>query len=260
MSVTRAKSDIRAKEYLQGALAADEFLLHAQKVVSLEQTAAALGYELLPRVRLQGGRILTLSEFVSGGRVHLLLPSLDRWVVSHFAQMMQGRGQALSRLGLAISLTVTSQSAQDSDFAHFLSEEMRRTGVAQQVLVDIPEAAAVASINSGDHLLRSFCSSGCRLSIDGVGPDLKPLAALKHLPIGLVKIDGRLVRAVLTDSKAEAAVRSIVEFARKAGITTVAKCVETIAVAEHLRKLGVWFVQGYAFGHPEPFACVLASL
>ena len=54
VSVTHAKSDIRAKEYLQGALAADDFLLHAQKVVSLEQPAAALGYELLPRVRLQG--------------------------------------------------------------------------------------------------------------------------------------------------------------------------------------------------------------
>jgi EAL domain-containing protein (putative c-di-GMP-specific phosphodiesterase class I) len=89
---------------------------------------------------------------------------------------------------------------------------------------------------------------------------VKRLAALRHLPIGLLKIDGQLAQSVRTDPKAEAAVRSLAEFARGAGIATAAKCVETIAIAKHLRKLGVELGQGYAFGLPEPFARVLANL
>ena len=252
-------SEGRGAALLKAALGGDELVLHAQRVVSLGNPTAPRGYQLLTRVRLQDGRLLSLPEFVSVAQGHVPLPTLDRRVLRHITQMMHGRDRTLCRSGLTLSIGVTRESVADADFVQFLGGELRRSGIAERVLIEVTPAAAVDGLNSDDHLLRSLCTSGCRLSIDGVGPEQKTLATLRHLPIGLVNIDSQLVRRVLSDPQAEAAVRSIAVFARTLGITPAAKCVDTTKLSEHLGELGVELGQGYAFGWPEPFAQILGN-
>ena len=44
------------------------------------------------------------------------------------------------------------------------------------------------------------------------------------------------------------------------GIETVAEYVETADIAKEVRRLGVDYAQGYAYGRPEPLSEVLESL
>jgi len=212
-------------------------------------------------VEMQKGRFLTVPELVSAGQGHHALPTLDRWMVRHMVQTVQGYiPRTLPRSEFVISLNVTAHSATDVDFVDFLGRELAGSDLLERMLIEIPEEAAVRIAHSGTHLLRSLRNSGCRLCIDGVGPDPKRLAALQQLPVGLVKVGAQLVRSIPTHPQAETVVRSIVEFARAAGITIAAKGVETIAVAEYLRKLGFELGQGHAFGPAESFASILARL
>jgi EAL domain-containing protein (putative c-di-GMP-specific phosphodiesterase class I) len=57
-----------------------------------------------------------------------------------------------------------------------------------------------------------------------------------------------------------ATVRAIVELAKGLGLETVAEYVENDAIAAEVRRLGVDYAQGYAFGKPEPLSDVLESL
>jgi EAL domain-containing protein (putative c-di-GMP-specific phosphodiesterase class I) len=43
-------------------------------------------------------------------------------------------------------------------------------------------------------------------------------------------------------------------------VNTVAEFVENEAIADAVRKLGVDYAQGYAFGKPEPLPALLESL
>jgi EAL domain-containing protein (putative c-di-GMP-specific phosphodiesterase class I) len=54
--------------------------------------------------------------------------------------------------------------------------------------------------------------------------------------------------------------RAIVELAKGYAIDTVAEFVEKQAIADAVRKLGVDYAQGYAFGKPEPLDEVLTHL
>jgi EAL domain-containing protein (putative c-di-GMP-specific phosphodiesterase class I) len=51
-----------------------------------------------------------------------------------------------------------------------------------------------------------------------------------------------------------------VELAKGFSIDTVAEFVENKAIADAVRKLGVDYAQGYAFGKPAPLKDTLASL
>jgi EAL domain-containing protein (putative c-di-GMP-specific phosphodiesterase class I) len=75
-----------------------------------------------------------------------------------------------------------------------------------------------------------------------------------------LRIDGSFVRDILTDRNSLATVRAIVELAKGLSMDTVAEYVETEAIAKEVRRLGVDYAQGYAFGRPEPLDTLLESL
>jgi EAL domain-containing protein (putative c-di-GMP-specific phosphodiesterase class I) len=75
-----------------------------------------------------------------------------------------------------------------------------------------------------------------------------------------VKIDGSFVRDILTDRRSQATVQAIIQLAKGYAIDTVAEFVENHAIAAAVRKLGVDYAQGYAFGKPEPLDEVLTHL
>ena len=54
--------------------------------------------------------------------------------------------------------------------------------------------------------------------------------------------------------------RAIVELAKGLGIETVAEYVENEEIAAEIRRLGVDYAQGYAYGKPEPLVALLQSL
>ena len=68
----------------------------------------------------------------------------------------------------------------------------------------------------------------------------------------VLKIDGGFVRNMLEDPMDLAIVSACNTIAHSAGLLTVAEFVETKAIEERLRELGVDFAQGYGIEKPQP--------
>ena len=64
---------------------------------------------------------------------------------------------------------------------------------------------------------------------------------------------------VIDDPLDDVAVRCFVEVAEVIGLRTVAEFVESEAVLQRLRQIGVNYAQGYHLHRPEPFEQVLAA-
>src|SRR4029077_7170191 len=109
-------------------------------------------------------------------------------------------------------------------------------------------------------LIHELKQVGCQIALDDFGTGSNSLTWLKNLQIARVKIDGSFVRDILTDRNSRATVRAIVELAGGMSIDTVAEYVETKAIADEVRELGVDYAQGYAYGKPEPLDALLTAL
>ena len=66
----------------------------------------------------------------------------------------------------------------------------------------------------------------------------------------ILKIDGRLIKNIHKDSLSYSMVESIVSFAKKEQLQTIAEYVESEAIYNILCDLGVDYSQGYYFGKP----------
>jgi len=81
---------------------------------------------------------------------------------------------------------------------------------------------------------------------------MSSIAYLKHLPVDFIKIDGAFVKEILNSKVDRAMVEMITRTAKIMQKQVIAEFVETPAILEELRAIGVDYVQGYAIGRPVP--------
>jgi diguanylate cyclase (GGDEF)-like protein len=260
-SLMRRHGDVIAAGLLREALKADDFLLHAQPIVSLSDTSVICGYELLLRMRGKDGNTVSAAEIISAANRYQLIPSIDRWVVQHAMRKLGPHRATLLQRGMCMSINISGQSIGDPEFLSFLAQQLSRSGLApSSVMIEITEQTAIATRGDAADRLRELCSSGWRLALDDFGTGTNSLSNLKELPVSRIKIDGSFVLDLLTSRRSAATVQAIVQLAKGEGIDTVAEFVESAAIAQKLRVLGVDCGQGYAFGKPEPLDSVLAGV
>ena len=260
-SMMRRHSDALAVGRLRSALKSDRLLLHAQRIVPLQDPSLPGGYELLLRLREEDGGLVAPGPMIEAAQRYQLLPSIDRWVTERAMQMLAPYRGMLQTRGLGISINVSGQSIGDETFIRSFTQFLKEAGLPRGCIsVELTEQAAIINIVDAARMVGILTALGCGFALDDFGTGANSLMYLKTLQVSRVKIDGSFIRDILTDRNSQATVKAIVELAKGLGIETVAEYVETAEIAEHVRLLGVDYAQGYAYGRPGPLGEVLESL
>lgn len=93
---------------------------------------------------------------------------------------------------------------------------------------------------------------GCRFALDNFGTGIASFAYLKYLPVDFLKIDGSLIKNIISDPVDYAMVKSINDIAHLMQIQTIAESVENQATLDKLKEIQVDYVQGYWIAEPKP--------
>lgn len=244
---------------LDEALKSNQFVLEAQPIVGLPaRTAETVGYELLARLRGPAGELAAPDKFLGACAEYGLLPALDRWALYAAIEVLRPHAAALAGSPVFFALNVSGQSLENRKYAAFALDTLTGAGLAPSLFsFEIKEAAAVANLAAAEAFVRDLTAAGARVAFDDFGSGLSSLAYLKQLPVSYLKIDGLFVRRMIADRIAESIVAAIARAARTLGLVTIAKHVESVAVAERLRELDVMLGQGFHLGRPAPLAQLL---
>ena len=92
---------------------------------------------------------------------------------------------------------------------------------------------------------------GVQIAIDDFGAGYSNFERLLEFEPDILKIDGSLIKNIITDHYSKNVVETIVNFAKKQNIKTIAEYVENEEIFNFLNELGVDYSQGYFFGKPE---------
>jgi diguanylate cyclase (GGDEF)-like protein len=260
-SMMRRHADALAVGQLRSALKADRLLLYAQRIAPLQNPSLPGGYELLLRLRDEDGTLVSPGPLIEAARRYQLLPTIDRWVMQRALQMLAPyRGMLRSR-GLGMSINLSGQSICDETFIQHFSQALKDAKLPRHsVSVELTEQAAITNLATAAKMVARLAALGCQFAMDDFGTGANSLTYLKALQVYRVKIDGSFVRDIQSDRNSKATVSGIVELAKGLGIETVAEYVENDEIAQEVRRLGVDYAQGYAFGRPAPLDEVLESL
>ena len=89
------------------------------------------------------------------------------------------------------------------------------------------------------------------IAIDDFGAGYSNFERLLDFEPDILKIDGSIVKNIAKDTYSRNVVETIVTFAKKQKIITIAEFVENEEIFNILYDLGVDYSQGYYFGEPK---------
>ena len=122
---------------------------------------------------------------------------------------------------------------------------------AHRVTLELLEDEVIKNV----HIIKEFIEKirvyGVSIAIDDFGVGYSNFKRLLEYQPDFIKIDGSLILNIEHDDFSRHMVETIVAFAKKQHIKTIAEYVESEGIFNLLRELGVDSSQGYYFGKPE---------
>jgi diguanylate cyclase (GGDEF)-like protein/PAS domain S-box-containing protein len=221
-----------------------------------EQSSERPHYELLLRLHDESGAIVLPDEFIPAAERFNLMPSLDRWVIEKVLRdYVPSTRDGVDAAAFTVAVNLSGTTLSDAGFLEFLINALEAHEPTPGVLCfEVTETAAITNLAHASYLMREIASRGCLVALDDFGSGLSSFNYLRTLPVNFLKIDGNFVQNVATDPIDRAMVEAIVQIGRAVGIETVAERVETPAVLDMLRRIGVGYAQGYLIGRPTSMA------
>ena len=235
------------------ALEENRFALYFQPIMPCaSRSKPGKHVEILLRLIADDGTIIKPGAFLPAAEKYNLAAGIDRWVITNtmqwLAQNTSGEGWPVT-----VSINLSRHTLVDPDMLKFVIDTMDATGISpEQVIFEVAETAVTNNITQATSFMLTLRGCGFRFTLDDFGSGLSSFTYLKKLPVDFLKIDGTLIRDMLSDPVDYAMVRSINELGQLLGKDTVAKHVETLETAEILRRMGVSHAQGHAYARAQP--------
>ena len=235
------------------ALAENRLFLEAQPILPLELAGHEKPhYELLMRMRDEAGRAVPPGAFLPAVERYNLSVRYDRWVIGAALDWMRRHPEVFERVS-RFFINLSRDSIADPDTADFIRQGMATSGVDPRHLgFETAETVAIANLGRANQLIGELRRFGCSFGLDDFGSGVSSFAYLKALNADYLKIDGMFVGNIAQDRVDYAMVRSIKDIGHVMGKKVIAESVESLAVVEKLREIGVDYAQGFAVGVPQP--------
>ncbi len=238
-------------ERFHNAVNEDNLVLFAQPMKRLSQHGSRCAWEVLVRMR-SDGKLVVPEEFMSVVYRYQLANILDLWVVNKVIEWLGRIAKEDGIPGEFYSVNISADSLCDRDFkAHVHSRLENQPEVAAHICFEITESTAMGNLDNAMKFINDMRRLGCRFALDDFGTGFSSLAHLKNLPVDYVKLDGLFVRGITEDAVDYGLVKAIQDIAGMMNIKTIAEYVESDAIEEKLREIGVDYLQGFHIGHPE---------
>ena len=137
------------------------------------------------------------------------------------------------------------------DTTSFILEKLEEFSIGPFIIFEILESDSIDNYEALVSFIDQVKSYGAKIAIDDFGAGYSNFERLTKLDIDFIKIDGSLIKNIDKNEEAKIIVETIVTFAKKLGIATIAEYVHSRQILECVKELGIDFAQGFYIGKPK---------
>ncbi|MGE0109690.1 MAG: EAL domain-containing protein, partial [Bdellovibrionales bacterium] len=226
-------------ELVKKALKEDLVKLAFQPVVD-SKTNKVIFYEVLSRLNDERGNPVSPADFIPVAEQLGLAPDFDRYILSKVLVELR----QCDTLRLAMNISGLTAAMEDWP-AYVKSQLSNHTEIAERLIIEITENAAVLDIAKIKCLVDTLGTMGSQVALDDFGAGSTSIRHLRDLSLAIMKIDRDLLSHILSSPEQQHLVKTLTHMAHGLGLRTVAEGIETQEVADWLRAEKVDMLQGF---------------
>lgn len=239
----KMRNNIMFVDKIKSAIENDRIVPYFQGIVD-NTTRKIVKYESLLRLIDRDGKVLTPYSFLDHAKKSKLYDKLTRI-------MFTKTFETFEKSDYEFSLNLTVQDLLCEETRTMMYAKLSGSDVAKRMAFEIVESEGIENFGEVAEFIRTVKGYGCKIAIDDFGTGYSNFSYLTKLDVDYIKIDGSLIKNITNDDEHLYTVESILHFAKKKGIKTIAEFVENEAIYHRIFELGIDYSQGYCFSIPS---------
>ena len=241
----KLKDNKKLIEELKSSLISNNLLIYGQKIIN--NFSKKEKYEILMRIKLEDGSILTPYSFLKEAKKAKLYLGMTRMLVKKACEYFKGKD-------IEFNLNLTLEDIKDQYTMDFIVHTIEKTNTAKQITFEIVESEGIESFTEVSNFIKKAKKLGCKIAIDDFGTGYSNFEYIIKLDVDYIKIDGSLIKNINSDNNLYLTVQTIVGFAKALKIKTVAEFVHNEDVLNCVQILDIDYSQGFFIDEPKELA------
>lgn len=235
---------------LEAAFMNTQFELHYQPKVNL-LTREIYGAEALIRWQHPHHGFISPDIMVPIIERSRLLQEITLWILN--TALNQSRLMRARVPDFRVAVNISPQLLDSPELVELVTRALRIWDVEpQHLILEITETSIMVNEDVAQRNLRRLNEAGVLLSIDDFGTGYSSYSYLQRLPVQEMKIDRSFITDLLSDTKNQHLVRSMIQLGRDFNMNVLAEGIETAGIQQRLVDMGCEYGQGYLISRPMP--------
>jgi len=170
-----------------------------------------------------------------------------------FKFMFEAICKQIKETGCKFSINLSEYDLKIPALTKFIHATTKKYNIpTENITFEILEDTSISHDKSIQDLINGLHDEGFCIAIDDFGSRCSNFAQLHNLKIDYIKIDGEFIKNIAKDENAQIITKTIVNYAKDAGIPLIAEFVCSKEVYDYVEKMGIEFAQGYHIAAPTP--------
>lgn len=239
------ESNMQWSQKIKQALVDDRIEVALQPLFFNEKKKV-VKYEALVRLIEKNGKIIAPFEFLDVAKRTKLYGDITRRVIKKAFML-------LNETTKEISINICAEDIFDEETKSYLLNTLKESVNSDRIVIELVESEGIENFGEIQQFLQDIKQYGVKLAIDDFGTGYSNFEYLLKLNADFIKIDGSMIKNIDSDANSYNVVETIVAFAKKNNMQTVAEFVSTKEIQEKVLELGIEYSQGYYIDKPKFF-------
>jgi diguanylate cyclase (GGDEF)-like protein/PAS domain S-box-containing protein len=226
-------------DVLKDAIKQDNLIVYYQGIFN-NKTNKIEKYESLIRLKLED-KIISPFFFLEVAKKSKLYPEITKKVFSEAVKYAKDH---------EISINLSVMDILNEYIVSYILNTLKNNNL--KITFEILESEGIENYTEVSQFIKNVKEYGCKIAIDDFGSGYSNFAHILNLDVDYLKIDASLIKNLDTDKNSQIVVETIVGFAKKLGIKTVAEFVHSKEVFDKVVEMGIDYSQGYYISEPKP--------
>lgn len=232
---------------IKTAIDAGKIISYFQPIVN-NTTQQIEKYESLVRLITEDGQLLTPAYFLDTAKKGRYYTKITKIVLDNsFAALYK-----IPKASISINLSMHDIEREEVT-RYILSLLYQHREEAHRIIFELLESEEIKDFLLIKKFIHTIKALGVKIAIDDFGTGYSNFERLLSYEPDILKIDGSIIKNIQNNKLNQHIVETMVLFAKKQHLTTVAEFVENEAIYEIVRDMEIDYSQGYYFGRPEMF-------
>ena len=235
--------NLKLSEVVRSAVENSRILPYYQAIVD-NKSCEIVKYECLARLIDKNEKILSPVLFIPVAKKIKVYSAVTKTII-------EKSFMAFENNDFQFNINLSIEDIMSSEMYKFIIDTLKGSKASRRVTFELLESEAIQDFKKVERFISEVKRYGAKIAIDDFGSGYSNFSYLTKMNADYIKIDGTLIKDIDVDNTAYLVVETIVEFARKLGIQTIAEYVHSSVVMDKVKELGIDYSQGFYIDEPS---------